>query len=121
MNNVTATKENVKFQYLRPDEYHKEKNGLCITIGTQIYEQDNTTMLLWSCAFKNPKDQFSKEIARNIIINDFNQQSYFTLTLKKGDYTRHEILDKILMTLYVNSYAMLSDDYLVYVRKYLYM
>ena len=115
MNKNTATKENVKFQYLRSDEYHKENNGLCITIGTQIVNIDNMSAIMWSCTFKNPKDQFSKEIARDIIVNDFNSGKNKILGFKKGCHTRDVILLKILMSLYIESYE-LSDDYASFIE-----
>lgn len=112
---------NVKYQYIRPEKYDMRQNGLCITIGTEIVDSEKKSHIFYAIALKNPKDKFDKVIAREIVNNNFKVHDFVSgeLIYNKGEFTRHNIVVKILMDLYINS-SYLTRDYQEFVRDLLY-
>lgn len=113
---------NVKYQYIRQEQYeHLGNKDLCITIGTEIYQSDKTSHVFWSVSFKNPKDKFNKKIAREVVEQNFKLHDFTSgeLIYNRGEYTRHNIVTKVLMDLYINS-VYLSDDYKKFIANLLY-
>lgn len=100
----------IKYQYLQPTSYDiaRQPNlkGLCITIATELEKVDEKLSLCyWTVAFKNPNDQFNKVTARAAIVaNESNPFLSGSITLS-NNYTRNEILSKILMQLCINEMA----------------
>ena len=113
---IMKNKDSVKFQYLRT---YKDK--LCLTIGTEIIQSKETTHVFWSVAFKNPKDKFNKQIAREVVMDNFSKMDFVSgeLIFDKFQYTRNEIVMKIMMSLHINEVYM-SSDYRKLVSDYIY-
>ena len=93
-----------------------------MTIGTEIIQSKDTTHVFWSVAFKHPKDQFNKQIAREIVMDNFSKMDFVSgeLIFDKFKYTRNEIVMKIMMTLHVNEVYM-TPEYKRMVSEYIYM
>ena len=110
----------IKYQYLKPSDFeirlHSKLKGLCITIATDLEKiNDKRSICTWTVAFKNPNDIFNKENARQAIAEN-NLRPWFggQLTIS-NDYTRNEILSKILMLLCVNDIHF-TGTYRAYIR-----
>jgi hypothetical protein len=110
----------IKYQYLQPNDHEIQRQpklkGLCITVATDLEKiNDDFSFCSWTVAFKNPNDQFTKTAARDAIAqNDI--KPFFGGQLKiSNDYTRNEILSKILMLLCVNE-VQYSSTYRKYIR-----
>ena len=109
----------LKFQYIRPDAFLEDVypvlKGTCITIGTDIVDNGEYSIINWSVAFKNPKDVFKKSVAREVINTQFSEALTSTIIFDRGSYTRHEIVKRILMSLYINDVS-LSKNYKLFVE-----
>lgn len=110
------SQDKVKFQYIR-----NESNRLCVTIGTEIIDSEKYSHVFFAVSFKNPKDQFSKKIAREQVMDNFPKMDFVSgeLILNKGDYSRYEIVEKILMHLHINNVYM-TKDYTRFIEQLLY-
>jgi hypothetical protein len=102
----------IKYQYFRGPDYSGMYNGLCLTIATKIKtsKYDNGNTVEWTVAFKHPRDQFNKVLARESV----NGKIPKLLFLGKR-YSRDEIVAKILADLVYND-QFLSKEYREYVR-----
>lgn len=113
-----------KYQYLRPSDndirYEPLLKGCCITIATIVNKNDDQYSCDWIITFKNPRDQFSKQIAREMIATaDVNDPYTFCGTLYLGKhYKRIEIVAKILSVLYYHE-DQLTINYRLFVRRWL--
>lgn len=92
-----------KYQYL----IHKD---MCISIATTIRENSKGDAIVdWNVSFKNPKDQFNKRLAREVLATRSTKQ----LIVESG-YSRSDIVAKILSDLFYNL-ENISADYKWYV------
>lgn len=109
--------ENVKFQYIK-----SEDQKLCISVGTEIIDSEKYSHVFFSVAFKHPKDKFNKQIAREQVMDNFPKMDFVSgeLILSKGEFTRYEIVEKILMHLHINN-VYLTKEYKHFVANILYM
>lgn len=122
MTTETQTHNTQKYQYLRPSTYdiamYPILKGCCITIATIIDKTDGIYTCDWRLTFKNPRDRFSKKIARQAIEElDIDESFGGSIVLGKH-YTRFSIVAKILSVLYYHE-NLLTDNYRVYVRSLL--
>jgi hypothetical protein len=103
---IMKKQENVKFQYIKtPDQ------KLCITVGTEIIDSDKFSHVFFAVSFKHPKDRFNRRIAREQVMDNFPKMDFVSgeLILDKGNYTRFEIVEKIMMHLHINNVYMTKD------------
>ena len=117
-----------KYRYLRPESYfcnlQPGYKNLCIGIRTDLttIDSDKANILNWAVTFKAPGDQFSKEEARTVLSDTIHGGVAYgksgTLLLKKGQYTHHEIIGKILMTLLIEDFN-LTPKYRTFILKLL--
>lgn len=109
---VSETAPVIKYQYLKGSDYCFWVDNLCLTIATKIKTSKITGLktVEWSVAFKNPKDQFDKKLARAAV----NPKTPKRIFLGKK-YSREEIVTKILADLFYNDY-FLSKEYREFVR-----
>lgn len=102
----------IKYQYLKPEDFNVQYLGdLCLTISTEIIKNPKgDAKVYWAVAFKNPKDQFNKQLAR-VAVNSKDRKALY---VSKG-YYRAEIIAKILSDLVYND-VNLSTEYKMFVR-----
>lgn len=110
----------IKYQYIQPCSYdvvlRPKLKDLCITIATDLEKlNDAVSLCHWIVSFKNPKDQFNKEAARQAISDNEARPYYGGCLELTNDYTRNEILSKILMLLCVHENRY-TDSYRYYIR-----
>ena len=97
----------VKYQYLTFGK-------LTLTIGTHIFKNSNgDAKVKWAVTFKNPKDQFSKQMARETLSN----REWKTLYVEAG-YKRDDIVLKILCDIVYN-FENVSFSYRPYILELL--
>jgi len=84
----------IKYQYLHNGDY--EHDDLCIGVLTHIIrDKDENAIVKWAVTYKNPKDKFSKQLARQVL----SSRVLGTFPIKSR-YTRDDILLYILTELY---------------------
>ena len=97
----------IKYQYLTFGK-------LTLTIGTHIFKDINgNAKVKWAVTFKNPKDQFSKQMAREVLSNS----EWKTLFVETG-YTRDNIILKVLCDIGYNL-EHVSSSYREYILELL--
>jgi hypothetical protein len=99
---------NEKFQYITEHRYFPK---LCIAISTILEKiDDKNSKCKWVVAFKAPSDNFNKKLAREAIDLNRNKPFYSGEIILNNDYSRYEIVVKILMSLAIND-SQFSSSY----------
>lgn len=98
---------NVKYQYLRMNNY-------VLTILSDVSHVDDQVVVSWATCFKSSKEAFCKKSAREAV----HMVERNTLVVNQ-DFTRNEIVTKILAHLYYNS-SDKSATYHNFIQLYLY-